>query len=65
MSQEKQNEQNKEKVVKDIFKEIISLYDFADEIENNGEEEKATDMRLKLNAISAFFVANFEKELDS
>jgi hypothetical protein len=37
-----------------VFEELISLYDIADNLENNGEEEEAIKMRIKLNIIGAF-----------
>lgn len=37
-----------------VFIELISLYDIADELENNGEEEKSIEMRIKLNIIGQF-----------
>jgi len=37
-----------------VFEELISLYDIADELENNGQEEEAIKMREKLNIIGAF-----------
>lgn len=43
-----------EEQIDQIFIELISLYDIADELENNGEEEKSIDMRNKLNNIGAF-----------
>jgi len=44
---------------KNVFEELISLYDIADELENNGEVEKSIDMRIKLNIISEFLVKEF------
>ena len=44
---------------KKVFEELISLYDIADELENNGEEEKSIDMRIKLNIVSNFLVKEF------
>lgn len=52
-----------EKSAKSVFAEISSLYDYADELENNGEIEEGYKMRTKLNHISEFFVKNFEKDL--
>jgi len=43
----------KEEVEK-VFQELISLYDIADDLENNGEEEDATQMRIRLNIIGEF-----------
>jgi len=40
--------------VKKVFQELISLYDIADDLENNGEEEDATQMRIRLNIIGEF-----------
>ena len=37
-----------------VFEELISLYDIADDLENNGEEEDAIQMRIKLNIIGEF-----------
>ena len=37
-----------------VFEEVVSLYDIADELENNGQEEDAIKMREKLNIIGAF-----------
>ena len=42
-----------------VFEELISLYDIADEFENNGEEEKSIGMRIKLNIVSEFLVKEF------
>ena len=39
---------------KKVFEELISLYDVADDLENNGEEEEAIKMRIKLNIIGEF-----------
>lgn len=43
-----------EEQINKVFNELISLYDIADELENNGEEEKSIDMRIKLNIIGEF-----------
>ena len=43
----------KEEVEK-VFQELISLYDIADDLENNGEEEDAIQMRIRLNIIGEF-----------
>ena len=37
-----------------VFQELISLYDIADNLENNGEEEDAIQMRIRLNIIGEF-----------
>jgi hypothetical protein len=37
-----------------VFQELISLYDIADDLENNGEEEDAIQMRIRLNIIGEF-----------
>ncbi len=37
-----------------VFQDLISLYDIADNLENNGEEEEAIKMRIKLNIIGEF-----------
>ena len=50
---------------KSVFAEISSLYDYADELENNGQFEEGVRMRTKLNYISEFFVEKFEKDLES
>ena len=42
------------KETKKVFKELISLYDIADQLEDNGQEEDAIKMRKKLNIIGAF-----------
>jgi hypothetical protein len=42
-----------------VFEQLISLYDIADELENIGNDEGATEMRIKLNIISGFFVKEF------
>ena len=36
-----------------VFQELISLYDIADNLENNGEED-AIKMRISLNIIGEF-----------
>lgn len=43
-----------EEQIDKVFNELISLYEIADELENNGEEEKSIDMRIKLNIIGEF-----------
>ena len=53
------------KTPKKVFEELTSLYDVADELENNGQDEDAIKMRIKLNSISKFFVKKFEKDLES
>jgi hypothetical protein len=50
---------------KKAFEDLISLYDVADDLENNGQDEDAIKMRTKLNSISNFFVKNFKKDLDN
>ena len=50
---------------KSVFAEITSLYDYADELENNGQFEEGVRMRTKLNYISEFFVEKFEKDLEN
>jgi aspartate/tyrosine/aromatic aminotransferase len=52
------------KETKKVFKELISLYDIADQLEDNGQEEDAEEVRTKLNNITDFFVKNFKKDLD-
>lgn len=37
-----------------VFQELLSLYDIADNLENNGYEEDAEQMRITLNIISKF-----------
>lgn len=49
---------------KKVFKELISLYDIADQLEYNGQEKNAEEVRIKLNNISDFFVKNFKKDLN-
>ena len=49
---------------KSVFAEISSLYDYADELEYNGQFEEGVIMRTKLNYISEFFVEKFEKDLE-
>ena len=44
---------------KKVFEELISLYDIADELEDIGNDEGATEMRIKLNLISEFLVKDF------
>jgi hypothetical protein len=44
----------KEDEAEKVFQELISLYDIADDLENNGEEEDAIQMRIKLNIIGEF-----------
>jgi hypothetical protein len=50
-----------EKEIKKIWEELISLYDIADQLEDNGQD--AEEVRIKLNNITDFFVKNFEKDL--
>lgn len=50
---------------KKVFEELTSLYDVADELENNGQHEDGIQMRIKLNSISNFFVKKFEKDLEN
>ena len=53
------------KEIKKVWGELISLYDIADQLEDNGKVlENAEEVRKKLNNISDFFVKNFEKDLD-
>ena len=54
-----------DKTPKKVFEELTSLYDVADELENNGQDEDAIKMRIKLNSISNFFVKKFEKDLEN
>jgi len=49
---------------KKVFEDLISLYDIADELENNGQEKDAINMRIKLNVITTFFGENFKKDLE-
>lgn len=50
---------------KKAFEDLISLYDVADDLENNGQVEDAIKMRINLNSISSFFVKNFGKDLEN
>ena len=52
------------KETKKVWEELFSLYDIADQLEDNGQEEDAEEVRIKLNNITNFFVKNFEKDLD-
>jgi hypothetical protein len=54
-----------DKTPKKVFEELTSLYDVADELENNGQHEDSIQMRIKLNSISNFFVKKFEKDLEN
>ena len=54
-----------DKTPKKVFEELTSLYDVADELENNGQHEDGIKMRIKLNSISNFFVKKFEKDLEN
>ena len=54
-----------DKTPKKVFEELTSLYDVADELENNGQHEDGIQMRIKLNSISNFFVKKFEKDLEN
>ena len=47
-----------------VFDEVISLYDIADELEQNGEEEKSVKMRITLNIIGNF-IQSLKKESDN
>jgi hypothetical protein len=44
---------------KNVFEELISLYDIADELENIGNDKVAEEMRNKLKLISEFLVKEF------
>lgn len=44
---------------KQVFEELISLYDIADELEDIGNDKVAEEMRNKLNLISEFLVKEF------
>ena len=59
-----QNNRTMAKETKKVWEELISLYDIADQLEDNGQEEDAEEVRIKLNNITNFFVKNFEKDLD-
>lgn len=48
--------------VKSIFDYATSFYDIADFLEEEGEQDKATDMRIKLSVICGFLVNNFNEE---
>lgn len=37
-----------------VFKQLISLYDIADELENNGQEKEAIKMRKKITSVARF-----------
>ena len=54
-----------DKTPKKVFEELTSLYDVADDLEDNGQDEDAIKMRTKLNSISNFFVKKFEKDLEN
>ncbi len=43
-----------------VFEELISLYDVADELENDGNDAVAISMRIKLNIVSNFMVEKFD-----
>jgi hypothetical protein len=43
-----------------VFEELITLYDVADELENDGNDEEAIKMRIKLNIVSNFMAKNFD-----
>ena len=45
---------------KKVFEELITLYDVADMLENQGDVEEAVNVRIKLNIISKFMVKNFD-----
>ena len=45
---------------KKVFEELITLYDVADMLEVQGDDEVAIDVRIKLNIVSEFLVKHFE-----
>lgn len=47
---------NKQKIDK-AFVKLISLYDICDELENNGDDKSANEMRKTLNDLSKFIVS--------
>jgi hypothetical protein len=46
---------NKQKI-DEAFVKLISLYDTCDELENNGDDKSANEMRKTLNDLSKFIV---------
>jgi|688.fasta_scaffold264287_4 hypothetical protein len=52
------------KETKKVWEELISIYDIADQLEDNGQEKDAEEVRIKLNNITNFFVKNFKKDLE-
>lgn len=47
---------NKQKI-DEAFVKLISLYDTCDELENNGDNKSANEMRKTLNDLSKFIVS--------
>jgi hypothetical protein len=47
---------NKQKI-DEAFVKLISLYDICDELENNGDDKSANEMRKTLNDLSKFIVS--------
>lgn len=47
---------NKQKI-DEAFVKLISLYDTCDELENNGDDKSANEMRKTLNDLSKFIVS--------
>jgi len=47
---------NKQKI-DEAFVKLISLYDTCDELENNGDDKSANEMRKTLNELSRFIVS--------
>ncbi len=47
---------NKQKI-DEAFVKLISLYDTCDELENNGDDKSANEMRKTLNDLSRFIVS--------
>ncbi len=43
-----------------VFEELITLYDVADELENEGNDDEAIKMRITLNIVSNFMAKNFD-----
>ena len=53
------SEKEKKAKAKKVFEELITLYNVADELENNGEDEQANKVRTTLNNATAFIVESF------
>ena len=45
----------------EVFKKLITLYDVADELEDNGDEVQAEYIRTTLSEVEKFFLSEMKK----